>query len=444
MLIKNIKLLDKEFNVREAMNVLIEGQYIKRIWNENSDNGRMCSTGEMAKATEHAGDMVIDGKDKFLMPAFYNTHCHVPMTLMRGYGEGLALQQWLKERIFPFESKFLAEYKYWGAKLGALELMKSGCVSISDMYFDLVAYGEALYEAGMKANLCNGLVCFDDDDSYYDNNAYFDTQKLLEWLKSHNDGRIIADASIHSEYATKEKAAMEAFEYAADMGMIVQVHVSETKSEHEECIARHGMTPIQYLKKCGAFDSPVVAAHCVWLEEEDVDIMRNSKACISHNISSNLKLGSGITPLKSYSDRGMNVTIGTDGAASNNNLNMLEEIHLTAAVCRGASLDANAVSAADVLKFATVNGAVAQGRKDCGLIEEGKKADFIILDLDSENMIPDYDTVANVVFSAQSSNIWMTVCDGNVICKNGESLLVDEEETKAKARESFYKVLETL
>lgn len=432
MLIKNIKLLDDGFHVRDNMNVLVEGRYIKRIWNDGED------------ITEAEDGTVIDGRGKFLMPAFYNTHCHVPMTLMRGYGEGLALQRWLHERIFPFEAKFLAEYKYWGAKLGALELMKSGCVSVSDMYFDLTAYGEALYEAGMKANLCNGIVCFEDDDSYYDNNAYFDTQNLLEWLKSHDDGRIIADASIHSEYATKEKAAREVFEYAADNGMIVQVHVSETRTEHDECISRHGMTPVQYIKRCGAFESPVVAAHCVWLEEEDVDIMKDMGAFMSHNISSNLKLGSGIAPLKRYCDRGMNVTIGTDGASSNNNLNMLEEIHLAAAVCRGASLDANAVPAADFLRFATVNGAMAQGRKDCGLIGEGKRADFIILDLDRENMIPDYDTIANVVFSAQSSNIIMTVCDGQVICRNGESLLIDEEETKAKARESFYKVLETL
>lgn len=432
MLIKNIKLLDDGFHVRDNMNVLVEGRYIKRIWNDGED------------ITEAEDGTMIDGRGKFLMPAFYNTHCHVPMTLMRGYGEGLALQRWLHERIFPFEAKFLAEYKYWGAKLGALELMKSGCVSVSDMYFDLTAYGEALYEAGMKANLCNGIVCFEDDDSYYDNNAYFDTQNLLEWLKSHDDGRIIADASIHSEYATKEKAAREVFEYAADNGMIVQVHVSETRTEHDECISRHGMTPVQYIKRCGAFESPVVAAHCVWLEEEDVDIMKDMGAFMSHNISSNLKLGSGIAPLKRYCDRGMNVTIGTDGASSNNNLNMLEEIHLAAAVCRGASLDANAVPAADFLRFATVNGAMAQGRKDCGLIGEGKRADFIILDLDRENMIPDYDTIANVVFSAQSSNIIMTVCDGQVICRNGESLLIDEEETKAKARESFYKVLETL
>ena len=432
MLIKNIKLLDDGFHVRDNMNVLVEGRYIKRIWNDGEG------------ITEAEDGTVIDGRGKFLMPAFYNTHCHVPMTLMRGYGEGLALQRWLHERIFPFEAKFLAEYKYWGAKLGALELMKSGCVSVSDMYFDLTAYGEALYEAGMKANLCNGIVCFEDDDSYYDNNAYFDTQNLLEWLKSYDDGRIIADASIHSEYATKEKAAREVFEYAADNGMIVQVHVSETRTEHDECISRHGMTPVQYIKRCGAFESPVVAAHCVWLEEEDVDIMKDMGAFMSHNISSNLKLGSGIAPLKRYCDRGMNVTIGTDGASSNNNLNMLEEIHLAAAVCRGASLDANAVSAADFLRFATVNGAMAQGRKDCGLIGEGKRADFIILDLDRENMIPDYDTIANVVFSAQSSNIIMTVCDGQVICRNGESLLIDEEETKAKARESFYKVLETL
>lgn len=429
MIFKNIKILDDQFEVQDDMNVVVEGDSFSHIGKEESLED---------------GHEIIDGRGKFLMPAFYNTHCHVPMTLLRGYGEGLPLQRWLNEKIFPFEAKFTPECKYWGARLGALELMKSGCVSISDMYFDLVEYGRALYEGGMKANLCNGIVSFSEDDSFYDNNAYRDTEKLFSWIKTNNDGRIIADVSVHSEYANKEKAIIEACEYCAEKGSIMQVHVSETQEEHEECKNRHGMTPVKYFRKCGMFKSPVIAAHCVWLEDEDIDIMIDSDACMSHNISSNLKLGSGIAPLKKYHDKGLAVTIGTDGASSNNNLNMLEEIHLASMVCRGSIRDANAISAVDIIRMATRGGAIAQGRNDCGVIAEGMKADFIVFDLEKDHLIPDFDTVSNIVFAAQSSDICMTVCDGKVICKDGVSTLIDEEETHAKAKESFNKVLASL
>ena len=432
MIIKDIKILDENFQIKDHMNVVVEdGKYLSITKGMPDPEGRE----------------VIDGKGKFMMPAFYNTHCHVPMTLLRGYGEGLPLQRWLQERIFPFEAKFSPQYKYWGAKLGALELIKSGCVSISDMYFDLVDYGRALYEAGMKANLCNGLVTFDDDASYYKDRSYEDTLNLLQWIKDNeveNNSRIKADASVHSEYANREKALEEAFAFAADEGLILQAHLSETKAEHEECKARHGLSPAAYFEKLGAFRSPFVAAHCVWLDDEDIDILTSHGVYMSHNASSNLKLGSGIAPVKKYFERGMNITIGTDGASSNNNLNMLEEVNLAALLCRGESLDANAISAAELVKAATRNGALAQGRDDCGLIKEGFRADFILFDIEKEHLTPDYDTLANILFSAQSSDICMTVCDGEIICKDGEVLFIDEEETIAKAEESFKKVLESL
>lgn len=431
MIIKDVKMLDEDFQIRDQMNVVIEG-------------GRFLSITKGMPDPE--GREIIDGSDKFMMPAFYNTHCHVPMTLLRGYGEGLPLQRWLQERIFPFEAKFDAEYKYWGAKLGALELIKSGCVSISDMYFDLVDYGRALYEAGMKANLCNGLVTFDENASYYKDNSYKDTLRLMQWIKENeaqNGGRIKADASVHSEYANKEKALREAFEFAAEEKLIVQLHMSETQSEHEECKARHGMTPAEYFQKLGAFQSQVVAAHCVWLDDGDAEIMKDSRAFVSHNPSSNLKLGSGIAPIKKFYDQGLQITLGTDGASSNNNLNVLEELHLASLLCRGQALDANAIPIAEMIKIATRSGALAQGREDCGLIKEGFHADFILLDLDKEHLTPDYDTLANIVFAAQSSDICMTVCDGEIIYKDGEALFIDEEETIAKASESFQKVLES-
>ncbi len=430
MLFKNIRLLDEDFKVRDNMYLATRGDRIVYIGD-----------------SEPAGDFgeQMSGTGKFIMPAFYNTHCHVPMTLLRGYGEGLPLQRWLNERIFPFEAKFTREAKYWGARLGAIELMKSGCVSITDMYFNLTDYGKALHEAGLKANICNGLVSFDDTASYYDGGEYRETLELMDWIENLGDDSIKADAGAHSEYATKERSLREMGDFAVAQDLIIQIHTSETKSEHEECKGRHGgLTPVQYFEKCGLFRSPVVAAHCVWLEEGDIAILEEKEAFISHNPSSNLKLGSGIAPIKKYYDAGINLTIGTDGASSNNNLNMLEEIHMAAMLCRGISMDANAVPAADILRMATVNGAKAQGREDCGLLKEGYRADLIVFDLMKPHLSPDYDTIANIVFSAQAEDICMTVCDGAIICRDGKALSVDEEETRAKAVESFHKVLETL
>lgn len=430
MIFDKIKILDENFLVKDNMYVVTQGNRITYVGADKPD---------------FAGHEVVSGKGRFLMPAFYNTHCHIPMTLMRGYGEGLPLQKWLHERIFPFEAKFTPEAKYWGARLGAIELMKSGCVSISDMYFDLVAYGRAIHEAGLKANLCNGVVSFDDNASYYSDRSYSDTLDLIEWTSSLDDDRIRVDASAHSEYANTERPLMEVADFAAEKGLIIQVHTSETRAEHYECKERHGgLTPVQYLEKCGFFRSPVVASHCVWLEEEDITILKQSGAFVSHNASSNLKLGSGIAPLKTYYDSGLNITLGTDGASSNNNLNMLEEINLAALLCRGGSFDANAVPASEILRMATEGGALAQGRTDAGLIKEGYRADIVVFDIDKPHMTPDYDTVANIVFSANSSDIYMTICDGEVVLRQGRPMLIDEEETIAKAAESFAKVLETL
>lgn len=423
----DIKLLNKDFEVDQHQYVVVDGERIKYVG---------------ANEPEGTFEEIIDGHNKFLMPAFYNTHCHVPMTLLRGYGEGLPLQRWLNERIFPFEANFKAEEKYWGAKIGACELIKSGCVSISDNYFDLPIYGESLYEAGMKANLSNPLMVFG-EGSYFTDNSYRDTCNLVEYIKNKNDDRLKVDISVHSEYCSTLESAKEACQYAKEKGLIITFHASETKKEFDECKERHnGLTPIQFFKEAGAFDCPTVAAHCVWLTDEDMKIMKDAGAVVSHNPSSNLKLASGIAPIKKYYDYGMKISFGTDGASSNNNLDMLEEIQLAALLCRGQSYDANAIPVKDVLRMATLEGALAQGRTDCGTIEKGKRADLIMFNLDTPNMQPDYDTASNVLFAAKTSDIVLTMCDGTIIYKDGELKFVDEEKTVAEANKAFNTVIE--
>ncbi len=418
MLIKDITILNKEMQPVEHVNVLVDGGCIAYVGPE--------------AAADYTGS-VVDGKNKLMLPGFYNTHCHIPMTLTRGLGEGLSLNDWLTKKMFPFEGKLTGEDCYYGALLGAMELVSCGCVSISDMYFNILDIARALDEAGMKANICHGLSSSDPDQRPEDLNGWKDTLALLGQSRA-GDGRIKVDVGLHAEYTSTETLVRAVAGLAKEQGLSLHTHLSESQKEHEECKQRHGgLTPVQYLNQCGVFDNPVLGAHCVWLEERDREILAASRATISHCISSNLKLGSGIAPISSYAEQGINIVIATDGAASNNNLNMMEEMHLASLAAKGAFLNPKAMPPEQVLKMASVNGAMAQGRKDCGVIEAGYKADFIILDMDKPHLVPTHNIAANIVYSAQSSDVYMTVIDGKTVYKDGEFLTIDRERVQFEA-----------
>ena len=437
MLFKDIKIIDENFTVQPHRYVRTEGAFITKISDKEPE--------------PLEGEEVYDGSGRILMPGFYNTHCHVPMTLLRGYGEGLPLQRWLNEKIFPFEAKLTPQDIVNGTRLGAMELMASGSVSISDMYFSINEMADAMDEAGMKANICHGISSFDPAQKLSELQGYKDTIRLAEAVRSGAYGgrpgtgegsRIIADMGLHAEYTSTEGLVRQVAEAAEAEDLMVHVHISETASEHEECRKRHdGRTPVRYMADCGLFDSPVRAAHCVYITEEDREIMKSHGAFVIHNPSSNLKLGSGIAPIAAFLGSGVNVALGTDGASSNNNLNMIEEMHMAAMICRGSTGDANAVEAGAILCMATRSGALAQGRTDCGLIREGFRADLIVIDLDKPHLRPDFDTLANVVFSAQSSDICLNMVDGRVIYRDGECVFMDRERVIYEAEASFGRIL---
>ena len=435
MLFKNIKIINEDFKAESNMYLRTDGEFITYVGRDMPE--------------EIDGEEVYDGKNKVISPAFYNTHCHVPMTLLRGYGEGLDLHRWLNEKIFPFEAKLTDRDIFYSTKLGAMELIASGCASISDMYFSIGHMAESLDECGMKANICHGISSFDDDPKLKELKGYKDTIALDELIRSGKYGskeryesRIIADMGLHAEYTSNEKLVRQVAESAKDEGLTVHVHISETVKEHEECKARHeGRTPVKYFSDCGLFDGRLQAAHCVCIEDGDIDIMKNAGAFVIHNPSSNLKLGSGIAPVTKFLDLGMNVGLGTDGASSNNNLNMMEEIHMAAMISRGSTLLANAISSSDILKMASLDGARSQGRMNCGVIKEGSRADLIVFDLDAPHLQPDFDTVSNIVFSAQSSDIVLNMIDGRVVYKNGEYMMIDREKVIFEANKSFERIL---
>lgn len=433
MIFANIKLLDENFKVLE--NMFLQTREDKIVY-----------IGTTMPEKTSADEEVYDGKGKFLMNGFYNTHCHVPMTILRGYGEGLSLQDWLFTKIFPFEAKLTPEDVYWTTKLGAMELISSGCASISDMYFHIESEAKALDESGIKANICNGVTSFDPNEDLAGNRGWNETWSLLDSVKNGKfSSRIKVDMGLHAEYTNNERVAKLIAEGARNAGLGIHAHLSETAKEQAECAERHnGQTPAQFMKAAGVMDCPAQFAHCVYVTEEDEEILKKAGSFLIHNPSSNLKLGSGIAPVKRWVEKGLKVCIGTDGASSNNNLDMMEEIHIAALLCRGATKDANAVSAADIVKMATVNGALAQGRKDCGVIKVGNKADIIVFDLMKPNLQPDFDTLANVVFSAQSSDIVMNMIDGRVVYRDGNFAFINKEEVYNEVNERLSRILKEL
>lgn len=433
MIFANIKLLDENFKVLENMFLQTREDKIAYI-------------GTTMPEKTSADEEVYDGKGKFLMNGFYNTHCHVPMTILRGYGEGLSLQDWLFTKIFPFEAKLTPEDVYWTTKLGAMELISSGCASISDMYFHIESEAKALDESGMKANICNGVTSFDPNEDLAGNRGWNETWSLLDSVKNGKfSSRIKVDMGLHAEYTNNERVAKLIAEGAKNAGLGIHAHLSETAKEQAECAERHnGQTPAQFMKAAGVMDCPAQFAHCVYVTEEDEEILKKAGSFLIHNPSSNLKLGSGIAPVKRWVEKGLKVCIGTDGASSNNNLDMMEEIHIAALLCRGATKDANAVSSADIVKMATVNGALAQGRKDCGAVKVGNKADIIVFDLMKPNLQPDFDTLANVVFSAQSSDIVMNMIDGRVVYRDGNFAFINREEVYREVNERLSHILKEL
>lgn len=418
MLFKNISYIDENYEVQAGQNILTEGKEIIYCGPE--------------LPVDYSG-ATYDGKNKLAMPGFYNMHCHVPMTLLRGHGEGLPLHRWLTEKMFPFEARLTDEDIYWGAMLGAIELIKSGVVSFTEMYFAIDEIVKVCLESGLKVNVCHGISLNPDVSNFKDLRGYKDSRALYDFLKHENIDSIKLDIGLHAEYTSDENLVLSVANLAKELDLNIHTHISETKKEHENCKAKYNLTPVQYFQKLGLFDQPVTAAHCVYIEGEDFDILREKQATAVHNISSNLKLGSGFAPIKEMLARGVNVSLGTDGASSNNNLNMLEEIHLAAMVNKGVTGDPEFLSVQDILQMATLNGAKSQGREECGVIKEGKRADIIIFDLDRPHLHPIFDVRSNIIYSAQADDIVFSMIDGRVVYQDGEFTSIDVERTMFEA-----------
>ena len=382
-------------------------------------------------APKEAATRVIDGTHKVLLPGFVNAHTHLAMTQLRGYADDYALQAWLDEHIFPAEAKMTDEMCYIGTQLAMMECIASGTVSVTDMYDHMLAVGRVVEESGLKANLTRALMTFDPDYNAASFAADFRQRETLELIDAYHgfdNGRILVDTSIHAEYTSHKGLWEPVAAFALERGLGMNVHVSETKFEHEGCKERYGKTPARVLYEAGVFDVRTTAAHCVWTEPEDWAIFAEKGVTAVHNPVSNLKLASGVAPVPSMLSAGVNVALGTDGVASNNSHDMLEEVKTAALFHKGMSLDPTMMPAPQALRLAVTGGAVAQGRQgEMGEIALGLDADLILMDFDAPHLTPVHNVISNLVYAARGSDICLTLVRGRVLYENGEFLTIDRE-----------------
>lgn len=418
MLFCNIDLLDESFALRR-------GQYV------GVKDGRIAYIGETAPEEDY-GERY-DGRHRLLLPGFFNVHSHAPMTLLRGYAENLPLQRWLEERVFPFEDKLDDQAVYYATQLAIAEMLACGTVSFTDMYFFLDGMTRAILESGIKCNLSRGLTVFD-GSSYEQLAAYQDNLRLLDEWNGAGNGRLRGDLCIHGEYTSTPAVVQAVADHAKRSGARMHIHLSETQAEHEGCKQRHGMTPAAYMQAHGIFDVPTTAAHCVWLEGEDFEILRAHGVTVASCPASNLKLASGYANIPRLLELGINVALGTDGAASNNNLNILQDLYLFAVAYKGYHRDSTLITPAQALYAATRAGALSQGREDSGLLRVGCRADLCVIDTDTPQFTPMTDAACNVVYAAQGADVRLTMVDGKVLYRDGAYLTIDIEKVKAEAQ----------
>lgn len=415
-----------------------DGTYLPCAFVGVRDN-RIVYVGEAAP-TEDFGEAV-DGCDRLLVPGLTNAHTHVAMTLLRGYGEDLPLQSWLFDRIFPFEDKLSAEAVYWGSMLGVAEMLMTGTTSFTDMYYFCEDTVRAVAESGIKANIGRGISCFDPSKSFCDLPAYAETQALIRDYHGACDGRLLIDVAPHAEYTTRPDILEDAAKLAATHNLRMHIHVSETASEHRECVGRHGKTPTRLLEQVGMLSRPITVAHGVFLTDDDVMCLSDHGATLAHCAKSNLKLGSGMAPIVKYGNMGLSVAIGTDSAASNNALDMWDEMRVAALMAKGLDRDAGVMPASQMLYMGTRAGALSQGRDDCGDIAEGFRADLVMLDRRDIGLCPTHAPLSNVLYGAGSRAVCMTMVDGRVVYQNGEFKTLDIERVRYEVSRAVNRIL---
>ncbi len=382
--------------------------------------------------TQTAGyDKVIEGQNKVVLPGFINTHTHAAMTLLRGYADDLPLMEWLETKIWPLEDRLTPDDIYWGTMLAMVEMIKSGTTTFADMYFSMDQVAQAVDRSGMRACLSRGMI----GAGPMSEQAITDSIELVKKWHNQGDGRISIMLGPHAPYTCPPDYLSRVADLAADLGVGVHIHVAETLGEVADMAAQYGKTPVALLKDAELFRNHVLAAHCVHLSEEDIAILAENGAAVAHNPESNMKLASGIAPIPKLLAAGIPVALGTDGASSNNDLDMMQEMRTCALLHKVSTMDPTVLPAYKALEMATVNGAQALGlSSQIGKLQKGYKADMIIINLHAAHQIPRYDITANLVYSGQASDVETVIINGRIIMENRQFITLDQEEVMMQAQ----------
>lgn len=388
----------------------------------------------------HKADDVINGEKKVLMPGLVNTHTHLSMSLLRGLADDLSLDMWLNDHIWPVEANLNGKYCYAGALLSCIEMIKSGTTTFNDMYFFMDDVAKAVEEAGLRGMLSHGMIDLGDEEK---RKAEFkETLRIIEKCHDAADGRIKVAFGPHAPYTCSEELLKGVREKACEMGLKIHIHVSETEFEVQQVVEAHGSRPFEYLNEIGFLGGDVMAAHAVWLSDKEIEIIKKNRVNLSHNPASNMKLASGISPVSKLIDAGVNVSLGTDGAASNNNLDMIEEMKIAALLQKVDTGDSTALPAQKVFEMATIGGAKALGLQDeIGTIEAGKKADMILLDMNAAHLTPFRHPMSHLVYAANGGDVDTVICNGEILMQNKELKVLDEAEVIKLAEDGAHELL---
>lgn len=377
---------------------------------------------------DSSADVVIDGLGKAIMPSFHNAHTHAAMTLLRGYADDVDLHTWLSEHIWPFEARLTEDDIYWGAKLACLEMIRSGTTFFADMYWHWKGTARAVTEMGMRAALSAAFFDFDDP-------VRAETMKRqvmdLHAASSAFPDRVQFILGPHAIYTVSSDSLRWLGEYANRHGLLIHLHLSETQKEVDDCLAKYGLRPVEYLHGLGLLAPNLILAHAIWMTDAEMALLARHGVQVVHCPVSNMKLCSGMFDYAAMKAHGVTVALGTDGCSSNNNLDMIEEMKIASLLAKVRSMDPTVFPAQEVLDAGTVNGARMYGL-DAGRIATGKLADCILVDLDNVRMVPGHHPVSNLVYSASSSCVDTTICDGRVLMRGGK--VEGEQEILAQVR----------
>ena len=420
ILIENVKILTMaDGELIKNGNIYIENEKIKKITNDKID---------------FSYDKKIDGKNYLAMPGFVNAHTHVGMSLFRNFSDDVELMTWLNEKIWPLEDKLIEEDVYWASLLSHAEMIMTGTTSFADMYYFEDQTIKALEKSKMRAQISRGLTLEDKNYKKIEENI-----DLFKKYENSQNGRINIAFGPHAVYTTDKNYLKEINKYAKKYKMPIHIHLSETKTENTDCMKRFNQSPTEVFEECGIFENKTIAAHGVYLSDKDLDILSKYDVSVVHNPSSNLKLSSGFLDCTRVLNKKVNLAIGTDSSASNNNLSMIKEISLTSLVSK--YNNPKNLKAYDVLKMATINGAKALGLDDkIGSLEEGKLADIILIDLNNPNHTPQNNLISSLPYSTFDKDVSYVIINGDLVYDDKKFVYLNEKEIIKNAEESFEKL----